>query len=192
MTARLHAVTHPESVTASAALAWFTSASRGREVIGYLFAPDRAEWFRCDAAAPSGPAGPRDLTTAFELVATDGERHLRWFHQAAGVGEAVSLSEIPDLLPPGTPITAGPDRTRLDGALSRLLAGRVADSASGWSTLGSARYARSQVPVAAQVNQEIWAEQAEYAISDDHGNLSVVDTLLLRLIPRPAQEERQA
>jgi hypothetical protein len=191
MTARLHAVTHPGTVTASAALAWFTSAG-DRPVIGYLFAADRAEWFRCDAAMPSGPAGPRDLTTAYELVATDGERHLRWLHRTSGTGPAVSLSEHPELLPPGTPVIAGPARARLGGVSSRLLAGRVTGSADGWSTLGSARYARSQVPVAAQVDQEIWAEQAEYAVSDEHGNLSVVDTLLLRLIPRPAPKERQS
>ncbi len=192
MTANLHGVSHPSELTAGAALAWFTGAGDGGEVIGYLFAPDRAEWFRCDGAVAQGPEGPRDLAAAYELVATDGKRHLRWTHRASGAGPAVSLSEPQELLPPGEQLPAEPPRTRLAGTAARKLAGTVRESGDGWSTLGSARYAPCQVPVAAGKGKEIWADMAEYAVSDEHGNISVIDTLLIALRPRAAAKDRRA
>jgi hypothetical protein len=194
MTAALHAVSHDGDLTAGAALAWFASpgaAASGSEVIGYLYAPDRAEWFRWDGTQPTGPDGPRDLTAAWELTATDGRRHLRWTHRQSGTGPAVSLSEDPHLLPAGDPVPACQPRTRLDGTSVRMLAGQVMDSGDGWATLRSARYARAHVPATAENGQEIWAELAEYAVTDDHGNRSVVDTLLTGLRPQqPAKERR--
>jgi hypothetical protein len=189
MNGRLYAVAHPGALTASGALAWFDPAGGGRAVIGYLYAADRAEWFRCDGAVAAGPDGPRELRTAYELVATDGTRHLRWRHENAGTGPAVSLSEDRDRLPAGEPLPAEPERTRLDTAARRLLAGKVVRAGDGWATLGSARYARCQVPVTAGLGQEVWADLAEYTVSDEHGNLSVIDTLLLGLRPRAAEKE---
>jgi hypothetical protein len=189
MTGSLHGVGHPGDVTAAAALSWFAAAS-DTEIIGYLFAPDRAEWFRCDGATPRGPERSCDLATAFELAATDGRRHLRWTHHRSGTGPAVSLSEDHGLLPAGEPLPAGPRRTRLGGSVPRRLAGLVIESGDGWTTLGSGRYGRCQVPSAAEPGQEIWADLAEYTVSDEQGNLSVVDTLLLGLRPQAAKGRR--
>src|SRR5260370_50950 len=84
------------------------------------------------------------------------------------------------------------ERTGLAGTAARTLAGTVRESGDGWSTLGSARYAPCQVPVAAGKGKEIWADMAEYAVSDEHGNISVIDTLLIALRPRAAAKHRRA
>ena len=189
MTANLHGVRHPQLVTADAALTWFAEPAGGGEVIGYLFAPDRAEWFRYQGRAAAGPDGPRDLGGAFEIFATDGRRQLRWTHQLSGDGTAISLSEHQELLPAGQPLPPNPPRTRLEHPAHRKLAGVVTDARDGWITLGSARYARCQVPLAAQPGEEVWADLAEYTVSDRHGNLSVVDTLLLGLHAEPPRAE---
>ncbi len=197
-TAQLHAVRYPDQVTAADALAWFAArpaaAAGSREVIGYLLAPDRAEWFRCEGAVPHGPDGARDLAGAFEVCATDGAVQLRWVHQTSGHGRAVSLAEDSAALPPGQAIPASPERRRLEGTPERVLAGRVAAARDGWAALVTARYAPCDVPVTAATGQEVWAELAEYAVCDEHGNLSVADTLLLRLLaraPAPAAKENQ-
>jgi len=189
--ALLHAVCHPGQVTAAEALAWITTGrpsttASSEPVIGYLLASDRAEWFRCEAAAPHGPGGPRDLGGVFEVFATDGATQLRWVHQASGVGRAVGLAEDTAALPPGEAVAMSPERHRLDGTSQRLLAGQVTSAGEGWARLVTARYAPCDVPVYADRDQQIWAEQAEYVASDEHGNLSVADTLLLRLVARPA------
>ncbi|MBV9381316.1 MAG: hypothetical protein JO242_11665 [Streptosporangiaceae bacterium] len=194
MTGRLHGVHHPDEVAADEALSWFVTqrAELGgeEEVIGYLLAPDRAEWFRCHGTLPHGPDAARDLTTTFEIFATTGMRHLRWWHTVSGKGRAVSLAEHPDLLPPGKGLPPRPERTRLDGAATRLLAGLVAEPGDGWVTLVSARFAPCQVPVTAERGQEVWAELAEYSVCDEHGNLSVADTLLLGLQARAPRISR--
>jgi hypothetical protein len=185
MTAFLHAVRHPHRLTVSEALAWFTEHTDDHDVIGYLLAPDRAEWFRCAGPVPHGPSGPRDLTAVFELFATAaGRRQLRWLHTASGAGSAVSLAEDPDLLPAGIAVGTQPLPARLEGVATRLLAGLVTRSHDGWATLSTARYAPAEVPVTAARDQEVCAELAEYVITDEHGNLSVTDTLLLGLRPR--------
>ncbi len=124
-TAQLHAVRYPDQVTAADALAWFAArpaaAAGSREVIGYLLAPDRAEWFRCEGAVPHGPDGARDLAGAFEVCATDGAVQLRWVHQTSGHGRAVSLAEDATALPPGQAIPASPERRRLEGMPERVL-----------------------------------------------------------------------
>jgi hypothetical protein len=191
MTGRLHAVRHPGEVTAGEALTWFAARPAGMgEVIGYLFAPDRAEWFRCHGPVPHGPDAARNLTPAFEVYATDGERHLRWVHTTSGKGPAVRLAEDPGLLPAGAELSASPKRNRLPGVTTRLLAGLVLQSRDGWATLTSARYEPCQVPVTADRGQEVWARLAEYTVCDEHGNLSVVDTLLLGLQARDSRASR--
>jgi hypothetical protein len=195
--AMLHAVRHPGDVTAAAALAWFATGSDAAgdgELIGYLLAPDRAEWFRCAEGVPHGPGGLLELGDAFEVFATTGHSQLRWVHQRSGTGPAVSLAEDAAGLPPGDPVrepaaTAGTlagELRRLGGVAARMLAGQVTVAGSGWATLVTARYSPCQVPVVAQEGQEVWAEMAEYAATDDHGNVSVADTLLLRLAARNA------
>jgi len=197
----LHAVRSLTPVTAAGALAWFSEREfvtadhePGGGVIGYLLAADQADWFRCAGAVPHGPGGPRELAGAFEVFATAGAGQLRWVHEAGGRGWAVSLSEDAAALPQGTPLGNGPDRRRLAGTAARLLAGRVISAGDGWATLATARYAPCDVPVHATRDQEVWAELAEYAVSDGHGNLSVIDTLLLSLTartPEPAGPEGQ-
>jgi hypothetical protein len=199
-TTRLHAVRHPGAVSAAGALVWFTGGQDGvpaRPVIGYLLAAARAEWFRCDGAtagdvAAHGPDGPRDLGDAFEVFATDGTRQLRWRHVDSGTGAAVSLAEDVGLLPASAALASDPERRRLAGTATRLFAGQVVAATDGWATLATARYAPCDVPVNAAVGQEVWASQAEYAVSDEHGNLSVIDTLLLALEARtpPSAKER--
>ena len=200
-TTALRAVRHPGAVTAAGALAWFTSGPRpapGGPVIGYLLAPARAEWFRCDSTAsggsvPYGPDDPRDLGDAFEVFATDGTKQLRWLHVDSGTGTAVTLAEDTAWLPPGQALAADPERRRMEGTAARLLAGRVVTAKDAWVTLATARYAPCDVPVTAAIGQEVWASQAEYAVSDEHGNLSVVDTLLLALearTPAPVKERQ--
>jgi hypothetical protein len=187
----LHAVRHPGLVTAAEALAWL--AAGGGDVIGYLLAPDRAEWFRYAVGIAHGPGGPRDLGAAYELYATTGSRQLRWLHQAGGAGQAVCLSQDPAVLPAGE--AAGThhsaERRRLDRTAERILAGRVVHSGDGWATLATARYPSCDVPVNAEPGQEVWAALAEYAVRDDHGNLTVTDTLLLSLAGRDPAEARK-
>jgi hypothetical protein len=189
---RLHGVRHADLVTAAKALTWFAASERpgpatGGQVIGYLLAPDRAQWFRCDGGVPLGPDGARDLDGAFEVFVTSGGCQLRWMHHDAGVGTAVGLAENPALLPRGDAIEAEPARHRLAGLSARLLAGQVIAVRDGWATLASARYAPCVIPVAAAPGQQVCAELAEYVVSDEHGNLSVAGTLLLSLVARTAQ-----
>jgi hypothetical protein len=191
----LHAVSHRGQVAAPAALDWF--AGDQPDPIGYLLAPGRAEWFRCPGGVAHGPDGPRELGDAFEVFATSGTRQLRWFHQAGGYGQAVCLGEDAALLPPGEPVGAadGPQRTPLPAPAERILAGRVIRAWDGWATLATARYSSCDVPVRADRDQEVWASLAEYVIRDEHGNVSVTDTLLLSLAgrdPAPARKERRA
>jgi hypothetical protein len=180
--ALLHSVRHPGQVTAAAALAWFAAAAPGATAIGYSFGPDRAEWFRCAGPDAHGPEGPRPLEDAFELFATTGTSQLRWFHQDAGRGRAICLGEDAAALPAGEP--AGTGRHRLPGTRDRLLAGRVSGVEDGWAMLVTARYQPCRVPVAASDGQDVWAQLAEYAVTDEHGNVSVADTLLLSLAAR--------
>jgi len=196
----LHAVRHPGPVTASDALAWFAGhppvPAADHDVIGYLLAPSRAEWFRYAAGIAHGPDSPRDLRDAYELSATAGTRQLRWFHQAGGYGQAVCLSEDTAVLPPGEPAGAAesPERRRLENTAERILAGRVIRTRDRWAALATARYPSCDVPVTASAGQEIWALLAEYAVRDRHGNVSVTDTLLLSLAGHdaaPAGKERQ-
>ncbi len=191
MTSVLHGVRNPGAVSAGGALTWLSEARPGGEVIGYLFSPRSADWFRLDVATgtPHGPVGPRDLTAVFELAATDGICHLRWIHTGSGVGTAVLLAEDPATLPAGEVLADGPARTRLGRPFHRLLAGTVSQAGDGWARLTSARYAPSDVPVAAAPGQRIWAELAEYAVRDDHGNVSVADTLLTGLTAVAASEQ---
>jgi hypothetical protein len=42
--------------------------------------------------------------------------------------------------------------------------------------------------VAADRDQEVWASLAEYVIRDEHGNVSVADTLLLSLAARGKED----
>jgi len=201
LAAPLHAVRSLSQVTAPGALDWFSECEfvtadpgPGGGVIGYLLAADRADWFRCAGPVPHGPTGPRELAGAFEVFATAGSVQLRWVHEADGLGWAVSLSEDPAVLPAGQPLAGGPERRRRPGTVSRLLAGRVVTAGDGWATLATARYAPCDVPVNAARDQEVWAELAEYAVSDEHGNLSVTDTLLLSLTarsPEPSGKERR-
>jgi hypothetical protein len=193
----LRSVRHPGQVTAAGALAWFTASAPGADVIGYSFGPDWAEWFRCAGPAPCGPDGPLPVEEAFEVFATSGACQLRWFHQASGQGWAVCLGEDAAALPPGDPVTGqegSPERRRLPGTAGRLLAGRVTRARDGWARLVTARYPSCDVPVAAGEGQDVWALLAEYAVTDEHGNVSVADTLLLSLMPRdhvPTARERQ-
>ena len=192
----LHTVRHAGSVTASDALAWFAGHPAGADVIGYLLAPDRAEWFRYAGDVASGPDDPHDLGGAFELFATAGTRQLRWFHRDGGTGQAVCLGEDPAVLPPGEPVMGAdsPTRRRLEEPAERVLAGRVIRARDGWATLATARYPSCDVPVAASYGQEVRAVLAEYTVRDAHGNLSVADTLLLSLAahdPVPTGKEQQ-
>ena len=196
----LHAVRHSGPVGVSRALAWFAArqaaSAENEEIIGYLLAPSRAEWFRCAGTIAHGPDGPRDLSDAYELFATSGSRQLRWFHEADGQGQAVCLGEDSATLPAGEPAggAGSPQRRRLGTTAERILAGRVIRTRDRWATLATARYAACHVPVAAGVGQEVWASLAEYAVRDGHGNVSVADTLLLTLAgrdPKPTGKERQ-
>lgn len=190
MSTILHGVRSPGEMTAAGALAWLGEAPSLRDVIGYLLAPRSADWFRRDAASgePHGPDGRLDLGAVFEIAATDGIRQLRWIHTRSGTGTAVVLAEDPAALPAGEPLSASPPRIRLGGPVHRLLAGSVSQAGDGWARLTSARYAASDVPVTAVPGQRIWAEVAEYAVRDEHGNVSVADTLLTGLTAVPAGE----
>jgi hypothetical protein len=193
----LHAVRHPGPVTAASALAWFAAGQP--TLVGYLLAPDRAEWFRYADGTAHGPGGPRDLGGAYELYATTGRpaaRQLRWLHQAGGAGQAVCLAEDPAVLPAGEAAGApdSAERRRLERTAERVLAGRVVHSRDGWAMLATARYASCDVPVTADPGQEVWASLAEYAVRDGHGNVSVTDTLLLALAgrdPAPGRKENR-
>jgi hypothetical protein len=196
--ALLHSVHHPGQVTATDALAWFSASASGTSAIGYSFGPDRAEWFRCAGPpAPYGPGGLRPLGEAFEVFATSGTCQLRWFHQTMGQGWAVCLGEDPAALPPGdaAPVQEGSlERRRLPGTVRRLLAGRATAVGDGWARLVTARYPPCDVPVVAADGQDVWALLAEYAVTDEHGNVSVADTLLLSLTAQdhvPTARERQ-
>lgn len=192
----LTATRHPNQVTAAAALDWFAGADRrvdrpvDRPVIGYLYAPDRAEWFRYTASDdtagdPRGRDGATDLRNVFEIAASDGTRWLRWLHETGGVGAATALAEDGHPLPQGEPVEVAAQRSRF-GVVQRRLAGTVVTGGEGWARLSSARYAPYDVPVEAAPDQQVWAELVEFTAQDEHGNLAVVDTLLTGLHPRTA------
>ena len=81
--------------TAAEALAEFQGTGAGR-IVGYCYAPDAAFWFALDdEGAACGPDGPLDLSTVFEIHATDGSRELRWLQTTGGSGCSAVLADGP-------------------------------------------------------------------------------------------------
>lgn len=187
----LHGVRATAAMPLAEALARYTD--RGSDpTIGYVYAPDRAEWFRLDRAVALGPDAAVPLGGVFEAFATDGARWLRWLHRDRGMGETVCLAEEPARLPAGESLPAGPSARTRFGTVERVLAGTVVDltrdaGGSAWASLAAARYGTCRVPVEAAEGTRVWAVSQEYVVADRHGNLSVVDTLLSRLVARPVE-----
>jgi CRISPR-associated protein (TIGR03984 family) len=202
MTATLRSVVAEGHITASQALAWFAAVveePRLAGAVGFAYAPETASWFRLDGAGTAwGSDGTLDLAAVFELRAFDGTRELRWLHQDAGTGPAVALAEDATPLPTGHPVEETTSSAAAPGTVTgpaqqsmpqrvgpeavRRLAGRPGPAGTaGWCTLTSPRYAPAQIPIDAPPTSVVQIVSAEYAIQDEHGNLSVVDARLIRL-----------
>ncbi|MBI1759057.1 MAG: hypothetical protein HYR62_07515 [Actinobacteria bacterium] len=207
MTGILHAVTAPTPLTLPQALDWWrdtpsTSAHPMLgEPVGFALSANAATWWRLDPATPPtprGPHGPLDLAGAYELLAFDGHRELRWLHTDAGHGHAVALAEDPDLLPLGNDVTDPRTPTAI-GSHHRMLAGQPTPLTAGWVTVGSARYDPAAVPVdltseaAAGTGADqivLILESVDYAVEDEHGNRTVTDTRRLHLAARARRDLR--
>jgi len=201
----LVAVRSPREVDAGGALRWWTGAGTpsrdgpGANAVGFALCPRAAFWWRWEDDAPrdrrgNSLEGARDLGTAFEMVAFDGVRELRWLHSQDGRGRAVALAESRGALPrDGSPVDFRHGDRGRDGRprrvgepYRRILAGSPSDVGRGWTRLRSARYAPADLPVplrGTRTGQDPVAVLAgvEYAVEDRHGNLTVVDSRLTGL-----------
>lgn len=165
--------------TAADALTGFAGA--GGEIVGFLYSPGEASWFRIDDGAPVGGDGRRvDLTGVFELRAFDGIRELRWWNVSGGAGNQFVLDH--DALPGGW---------RPGGTHERLLWGAVRTGGPKWTDLFAARIGSLHVPVGGSpaAHSTVRLKVREYLVEDEHGNLSVVDERLVALtVTEPAKE----
>jgi CRISPR-associated protein (TIGR03984 family) len=187
--------TAASNLTAEAAIAWFVTGMAGPRaaepgsgarsnprVVGYALSPHEAAWLLLDSDGHPRGATAVDLSTAYEMWLFDGERELRWLHEESGLGRTVALADD------GVPLPAGQDVSddRLPRPVEparRILAGEPHPREPGWTQLRSARYGRSDVPCEAGAGQTVVLESVDYVVEDTHGNLTVVDTRLARLIP---------
>jgi CRISPR-associated protein (TIGR03984 family) len=157
--------------TAADALTGFASA--GGEIVGFVYSPVDAPWFRIDDGAPVGSDGkPIDLTGVFELRAFDGTRELRWWNVSGGEGNQFVLDH--DALPAGW----RPGKT-----YERILWGAVRTGGPKWTELFAARIGPLHVPIGGSPAEHstIRLGVREYLVEDEHGNVSVVDERLVAL-----------
>jgi CRISPR-associated protein (TIGR03984 family) len=157
--------------TAAGALTDF--ARVGGEIVGFLYSPVDAPWFRVDDGAPVGGDGERvDLTGVFELRAFDGTRELRWWNVSGSEGNQFVLDH--DALPTGW---------RPGGTYERILWGAVRTGGPEWTELFAARIGPLHLPVGGSpaVHSTIRLGVQEYLVDDEHGNVSVVDERLVGL-----------
>lgn len=156
-------------LSADAALRRF--ADEHGPAVGFCYRPRDTWWFRLDGTAvPVGPDGQaRDLTGVFELRAFTPNHELRWRNHSGGTGPAVVVSDQPG---------ASPRSAR------RLLWGVSTGWRDGWVTLGEARIGSLMVPLDTEVacGDHVAVELVEYTYEDGHGNVSVVDERLVRLV----------
>jgi CRISPR-associated protein (TIGR03984 family) len=198
----LRAVRSPREVDPLEALRWWTtrtdpdghesvSNGPGSKTIGFVLCPEAAFWWRWQDGCPrdrrgNSLEGPWDLTAAFELVAFDGVRELRWLHSQEGRGRAVVLTEDPQALPVGDPVVFDTGPRRVGAPYRRILAGSLSDVGRGWARLRAARYRDADIPVSLPTANAGDSPVAvltgvEYAVEDEHGNLTVVDSRLTGL-----------
>ena len=166
--------------TAADALTGFASA--GGEIVGFLYSPVDASWFRIDDGTPVGSDGKRvDLTGVFELRAFDGTRELRWWNVSGGAGNQFVLDHH-----------ALPDGWRPGGTYERILWGAVRTGGPEWTELFAARIGPLHVPVGGSpaAHSTIRLGVREYLVEDEHGNVSVVDERLVGLtVAEPTMKE---
>ncbi|MDQ1295344.1 MAG: hypothetical protein QG608_3229 [Actinomycetota bacterium] len=205
----LRAVRSPREVSPLEALRWWTtdagtgidghesvsngpgSKTAGSQAIGFVLCPEAAFWWRWQDGCPrdrrgNALEGPWDLMAAFELVAFDGVRELRWLHSQEGRGRAVVLAEDPQALPVGDQVVFDTAPRRVGDPYRRILAGSLSDVGRGWARLRAARYHDADLPVSlpnAHAGDRPVAvlTGVEYAVEDEHGNLTVVDSRLTGL-----------
>src|SRR4051812_32305582 len=85
------------------ALAWAWP-DGGAGAVGFSYGVQQALWWKLAEGRPHGPAGPIAQQDAYELVAFDGHRELRWLRDRIGgtrddLGRAVLLTEETTELP---------------------------------------------------------------------------------------------
>lgn len=192
MTATLHAVRSTTPVSLVGALQWLaTSPGGGEAAVGFTYSAAEARWFRlAGGGTPTVPDGTLSPDGVFEAVAFDGQRELRWLATTADSGHAVLLAEDTALLPPGVEATDPRHPTAFGSPRARILAGTPTPLPDRWLRLSSPRYAAAAVPVALPDERVegtgadqpvVLLESVEYAVSDDHGNLTVTDHRRTRL-----------
>jgi CRISPR-associated protein (TIGR03984 family) len=197
--ADLVAVRHASQVRASEALAWLAGAVADPSgIVGFGYGPDRALWFQVDAGGVAmASSGPADLTAIYELRVFDDQRELRWVQQGGGRGVAVVVAGRGTPLPEGSDVT-DPRRPRPQTRTREILGGKLkAGRSAGWARLTSERWAGADLPIAdmdairanstgpARDDVRAVIRGVEYAVEDEHGNLTVVDTRLTGLDALP-------
>lgn len=161
--------------------------------IGFCYSPQRARWFRLDAAGvPTDETGrPIELTGVFELRAFTPQRELRWHHTANGRGPAVLVGDA--AVTDEQPASDGP---AVHGQPYRRLLWGVTHEPSndGWLSLSAARIGTLPVPAETGLARvRVWLEAVEYVAIDAHGNASIVDERMIGLTAEPidgSQESR--
>lgn len=151
-------------------------------VVGFVYTPVSAHWFRVDDAARAvrSDGSPLDFAGVFELRAFDPDRELRWWNESAGAGPARQVTDD----------TVGGGRRRGD-TYRRLLWGTVVSVTAGWATLAEPRIGRLAVPASdAVVGARLWLHAVEYQAEDRYGNVAVVDERLTHLTTEPVSGEQ--
>ena len=143
----------------------------GRDVVGFVYSPVAAPWFRLDGDVLRGRGDTViEPDEVFEVRAFDGVRELRWWNVTGGRGRHFVLDS-----------RALPSGWRSGERHQRLLWGSVRSGGPEWTELFTARIGALHVPVGGAVRQHstIRLEVQEYLDEDEHGNVSVVDERLL-------------
>jgi CRISPR-associated protein (TIGR03984 family) len=162
--------------------------------VALLTSPAHYQAAIASADGCSGPDGEAiDLTSVFEARVFDGDRELRWWHEANGSGRAVVLAETANAIPAdGTPLGPLPILDTIPGEY--LLWGRVtADAPPGWTALTTARIGVIHVPLSPPppIGARVRLAVREYVATEpEHGNAYVAEERLIRLehAASPGQE----
>lgn len=143
----------------------------GRDVVGFVYSPVAAPWFRLDGGTLRGHGNTViEPGEVFELRAFDGVRELRWWNVTGGRGRYFVLDS-----------RTLPNGWRAGERYQRLLWGSVRRSDPEWTELFTARVGSLHLPVGGAVTagSTIRLETQEYMAEDEHGNVSVVDEQLI-------------
>ncbi|WP_280310284.1 type III-D CRISPR-associated protein Csx19 [Nocardia abscessus] len=176
--AHLAATRIGDAPTAVEALAAFADHTDLAGAVGFAYTPTAAPWLAYTDDGWHTRAGESAPRTAFELRAFTPTAELRWWRDSgADTGTAVVLTET--LAPP-----SGDPAVRLQpGERSLLLWGSVIDTVDGWANLADPRIGDILwIPLPEAVaGSAVRLRMVDYATTDIHGNLAVIEQRLTRL-----------